>query len=61
MSRNATNDPFVRTGDPIQVFDNNGQDDRGKWISPRVVLSVDTHSGTVSVAGAIGHTIVTAF
>lgn len=60
MRTKATADPILHAGDLVQIFVKKGHEKRGRWLSPRVVLSVDTNAGTVSVPGSNGHKVVAA-
>lgn len=60
MRKNETTDPHIEPGNMVQVFINNGQEKRGKWLSPRLISAVDTQAETVSVPGSNGLKIVAA-
>lgn len=50
----------VKPGDMVQVFHKLDNQKRGKWLSPRNVLSVDPKSGSVTAPGCNGRTITAA-
>lgn len=50
-----------RVGDLAQIFSKRGKEKRGRWLSPRQVISINTESGMLSVPGAAGHQINVAF
>ena len=51
----------VAIGDLIEVFVRHGKNKKGKWLSPRCVLSIDPRSGSLTVPGSSGRTITAAF
>lgn len=53
----STLDTPVSVGDMVQVFIKRDHEKRGKWTSPKLVLSYDKSSGIVTVPGTSGHTI----
>lgn len=50
----------VAVGDLIEIFIRSCNKN-GKWTSPRTILSIDMHSGTVSLPGSNGKTVKAAF
>lgn len=45
-------DPIIKSGDLFQVFVQNRQEKRGKWLSPLDVKNFDRSSGTVTITGS---------
>lgn len=45
----------------VQVYVKRGKEKRGKWMSPRQVISIDADTGMLSVRGAAGHSMTMAF
>ena len=50
-----------RPGDLVQVYVKRGKEKRGRWLSPRQVISINTDAGMLSVPGAAGRQISVAF
>lgn len=46
-----------RTGDLVQIFMKRGHEKRGRWLSPRQVIAIDTDVVMVTVPGAASHTV----
>jgi len=57
MKSHATVDTPVAAGDLVQVFIKKEMEKRGKWSSPRPILSFDKPSGIVTVPGSNGKVI----
>lgn len=53
----ATQNPLIKSGDLVQVYYKDRSERRGKWSSPRTVLSFDPVSGIVSIPGSNGSPI----
>lgn len=49
LQSNITKNPAVATGDMVQVYVKKEMGKRGRWLSPRVVLSYDETSGSVTI------------
>jgi len=60
MRPKSTSEPTIHVGDLVQVFHKLEKEKRGKWLSPRTVLSIDREAGIVSVPGADGRKICAA-
>lgn len=58
MRSKTTLDQIINPGDMVQVYIIEGHEKHGKWISSRIVLSVDKSAGTVTIPGSNGHEIV---
>jgi len=53
-------EPEISTGDMVEVFIKKQHEKRGSWTAPKLVLSYDHPSRTVTVPGARGKTIAAA-
>lgn len=53
----AVSTPSISVGDLVQIYVKRDKEKRGKWFSPRTVLSFDKIAGIVTVDGAAGKTI----
>lgn len=60
LRSNALTEPQVGVGDLVEVFIKRQHEKRGKWSPPRVVLSYDPSSRTITVPGSHGKTISSA-
>jgi len=57
LKSNATHDIPLASGDLVQVFIKLEKEKRGKWSSPRPILTFDKPSGIVTVPGSNGKVI----
>ena len=57
----AISEVQVAVGDLVEVFVKREKEKRGKWLTPRSVLSIDRASGSLTVPGAHGRTMTAAF
>lgn len=57
----ATSSPRLKVGDMVQVYLKRVLEKRGRWSSPRVVLSIDPSAGSISVPGSANNQITVAF
>ena len=60
LKSKSTADLPTEVGDQVQVFMKHQNEKRGKWSSPKPVLSYDRKSGTVILPGKNGLKINTA-
>ena len=53
----ACTESAIQTGDLVQIYIKEQHAKRGNWSSPKVVLSIDKPSGTITVPGRKGRTV----